>query len=717
MGKLVKSNLNTHNAKQFVESITEAANSIYYMYVGKHTGFPDDNNPPTANNSDESSFYEQYRNMIYGKHITDSDIKHMVNKNAWTTGTVYTQYDNNNGSLQTSPFFASVEEANGNFSVFKCLYNNKDSASTDSPTKTETAANDDIYITTADKYQWKYMYELTAAEHTKFSTTDKIPLVIDTAVTSNAVAGAIDVVNVNSGGSRYNSVANGVVKDAAVGGNNLIIELESLVSANVTIDQTDANTSGTFAVERVDLFDKTSNITANTANNVANGIIVSANSTVIIIVDFGGNFFGQTGYVVVKGQTSGATALISSIASDTSTLSSNTDFYKGSTFYVSSGAGAGQAKTISEYIVTGSARRVLITNAFATSIDTTSLFEITPRVVIAGDGSGAEGRALINTANFSVDTIQMTNRGSGYTFASAQVLGNTGIVENGTTAQANNANVVPIIGPKGGHGSDVINELYADTVGVSVDFANSENGTIPAQNDFRTVGILKDPLYSNVVLTIADTTLNTDGTTGSGTSFTAGSVVTQGSNDTHGSATGVIAARAAGTINLTNVYGQFVSSGGAAGMRIVNNANVLANTVTANVTAIKTSDKTNSNFTTFDQRLRLTGFANASQVAFSTDETIKQDSTDANGAIHFINTSSGSVMSITNKKGNFLASDTVSGTYYYVRGQTSGGVGYFTDTAGPDIVPNSGEVMYVENISPITRSDSQTERVKVMIKF
>ena len=388
MGKLVKSNLNTHNAKQFVESITEAANSIYYMYVGKHTGFPDDNNPPTANNSDESSFYEQYRNMIYGKHITDSDIKHMVNKNAWTTGTVYTQYDNNNGSLQTSPFFASVEEANGNFSVFKCLYNNKDSASTDSPTKTETAANDDIYITTADKYQWKYMYELTAAEHTKFSTTDKIPLVIDTAVTSNAVAGAIDVVNVNSGGSRYNSVANGVVKDAAVGGNNLIIELESLVSANVTIDQTDANTSGTFAVERVDLFDKTSNITANTANNVANGIIVSANSTVIKVVDIAGNFFGQTGNVVVKGQTSGATALISSVASDTSTLSSNTDFYKGSTFYVSSGAGAGQAKTISEYIVTGSARRVLITNAFATSIDTTSLFEITPRVVIAGDGSG-----------------------------------------------------------------------------------------------------------------------------------------------------------------------------------------------------------------------------------------------------------------------------------------------------------------------------------------
>ena len=36
MGKLVKSNLNTHNAKQFVESLDESANSLYYVYLGKH---------------------------------------------------------------------------------------------------------------------------------------------------------------------------------------------------------------------------------------------------------------------------------------------------------------------------------------------------------------------------------------------------------------------------------------------------------------------------------------------------------------------------------------------------------------------------------------------------------------------------------------------------------------------------------------------------------
>ena len=700
MGKLVKSNLNTHNAKQFVESFDEAANSIYYVYLGKHTAFTDDNNPPTANNSEESSFYDQYRNMIYGKHISPSDVSHMIDRNNWTSGRVYTQYDHREGDLQNKEFHAVVQEANNNYSVFKCLFNNNGGASTDSPTKTETAANDDLYITTADKYQWKYMYELTEAEFNKFATTDKIPLKIDTNVTGNAVSGAIDIVDVNSGGSRYNAVANGVIKDAAVGGNNLILEVESLVSANVTIDQTDANNSGTFTVEQLQLFDEVgSTAQANTSNNVANGIIVAANSTVLKVVDLAGDFFGQTSNVVIKGASSGATAKISSVLSDTSSISSNTDFYKKSMFFIADGTGKGQAREIEEYIVTGSARRVLVKSAFTTQPDTTSRFEISPKVTITGDGSGAEARAIVNTVNFSVDTIEVTNRGSGYTFASAVVVGNTGIVNaTGNTETANNANVTPIIGPPGGHGSDPINELYADTVGVSVDFIDDEGGNLPAVNDFRTVGIVKDPLFANVVLTMNTSTSN------SGTSFTAGEQITQDSNATHGGASGFITARASGTLNLTNVYGQFVT-----GLRFTGGSS----SVTGNVHSVKTSDKSTSNASTFDQRLRLTGFANQTGAAFTIDEALSQETTDATAVLHHINTDS--VAAVTNVKGNFLASDSTQD--YLVSGATSGQKFKFTGKAGPDLVTNSGEIMYVENITPITRDDDQTEKVKVMIKF
>ena len=115
--------------------------------------------------------------------------------------------------------------------------------------------------------------------------------------------------------------------------------------------------------------------------------------------------------------------------------------------------------------------------------------------------------------------------------------------------------------------------------------------------------------------------------------------MTQDSNATHGGAYGYITARATGTLNLANVYGQFHSN-----LRITG----ADSTKTANVRSVTTSDKSTSNASTFDQRLRLTGFVNTSSFGFTADEVIKQDSTDANGAVHFINTSSGAVMSITN---------------------------------------------------------------------
>ena len=93
---------------------------------------------------------------------------------------------------------------------------------------------------------------------------------------------------------------------------------------------------------------------------------------------------------------------------------------------------------IQEYIVTGSARRIKIANTtgFANSsgmiIDSTSRFEISPTVIISGDGSGAEARAIVNTQIGAVDTIEVTKRGSGYTHANAKVEGNTGIVVIGS---------------------------------------------------------------------------------------------------------------------------------------------------------------------------------------------------------------------------------------------------------------------------------------------
>jgi len=705
MTKLITTNFQTHNAKQFVESLDETANSIYYVTLGKHVAFTDDNDPPDPGASLEDNFYQIYRDMIYGKQITTNDMKHMVDNYEWTSGTVYQQYDHK-VDLRNKRFFVVVQESGGDYTVFKCLFNNGGKPSTDKPQLIETSADDDIYITTGDKYQWKYMFKIPEATYNKFATSDKIPYVEDANVTGNAVAGSIDVVDVRNGGSRYFSVANGVVKVAAVNGNTRIIELESLTGANLAI----TTTSGTFEIEKIDLFGKhangdllDSNNDPNTANNIANGTVLEANSTFLRVTDIKGNFFGQTSNVTVVGQSSAAEGTITSATSSTSSLSANTDFYKGSTLYIAAGAGAGQAKTISEYIVTGSARRVLIPSAFATSIDTTSIFEITPRVVISGDGSGAEGRAIVNTATFSIDTIEITARGSGYSYATAQVLGNTGLSGD---FSAENANVIPIISPKGGHGSDPINELHADTVGVSVDFQNSESDQIPAVNDFRQVTILKDPLFANVVLTIANTKTSSLAD-GSGTSFSDEETLTQNT----GGAFGVISGRTASTITVSNVYGQFVTTSSSNTTHKIEGG---TSGTTSTIASFKTNERDGSGFSVFDQRTRLSGFVNASSLDFQIDEKITQDTTDAEGFIHSINTSASSI-TLTNKKGNFNESE--AGSEVYFRGSDSEAQGYHTSENGPDITPHTGEIIYVENITPITRSDSQTERVKLMIKF
>lgn len=306
MTKKITKNFAVHNARQFVESIDEQSNSIYYVFGGRHITWPDEANPPEITDSLEDTYYQLYRDMMFGKKVSPSDMKHMVVNNAWdTTGnTVYSKFDNRAPSLDN---FFVVAQNGAKYDVFKCLDNNKGAKSTVKPTFVSGMEDDEVYITTADGYQWKFMYQISSAEYNKFATTTRVPVIPSANVSGNATPGAIDVMTVNTGGSRYFSVANGVVKVANVAGNTLIHELESLVSANIVPTSV---TNGSFTVERLDLFGKHANGDINTSNNVANGVILQADSTLLRITDIAGNFFGQTSNVIMKGQTSGAVSAI-----------------------------------------------------------------------------------------------------------------------------------------------------------------------------------------------------------------------------------------------------------------------------------------------------------------------------------------------------------------------------------------------------------------------
>lgn len=105
-------------------------------------------------------------------------------------------------------------------------------------------------------------------------------------------------------------------------------------------------------------------------------------------------------------------------------------------------------------------------------------------VTISGDGSGAEAFAYIGE-NGTIDRVDVTNPGSGYTFAEVtfnNILGNG----SGATATAT-------ISPFYGHGANPVKELYATTVCLSVNLTNDTSDYF-YNNDYRQLGIVKNPL-------------------------------------------------------------------------------------------------------------------------------------------------------------------------------------------------------------------------------
>jgi hypothetical protein len=405
----------------------------------------------------------------------------------------------------------------------------------------------------------------------------------------------------------------------------------------------------------------------------------------VIIVDMGGSDYNSytTGFFA-DFAIGGNTRIY---ALDPTLSSSNTGFYNTSAIYLKSGTGAGQVRVIESYIVSGTQRRIVLDSAFTVAPDGTTEYDITPAVVIEGNGQGAKARSVINTAANSIHRVEMIERGNNYTWATAVITGNTGIINvtSNTSIAANNAIVRPVVSPQGGHGANNYTELYAKDIGVSVTFANTETGVLPTLNDFRTVGIVKNPLLASVTVDIS---------TGNGT-FSDGMLVTQ----TDTGATGEVSDVTISSVTLTNVKGVLE-----VGKRIYETANT---SISANVDAIDGQSLIFDNSTTLNVTITDTGlFANG----FALDERVTQD--DAYGYVYSANTT---VVKLTGVRGTFVASDIDND--YFITGDDTGAVGRITAIRQPDLVPYSGEVIYIQNMPPIQRANTQSETVKLIVSF
>lgn len=681
--QIVSKKLNVTTALDFVDDVT--VGSAYYVFAAKHTPYSGgDTTIPTPSDAVVNNYIAIYNDMLFGKRVSGTDVKPMIPRYDWETGTTYTMYDDTDSALFTKEFYATVN-AGAQYHVYKCLYNDSNTASTVEPSGTDNDA-----FETSDGYIWKYMYSANNTLMSKFATTEYMPVVANTSVTANAVPGSIEVVKVEDGGVGYSNYLVGYfenIADLRVGGNEYSYALGS-------------------------------------------------------------------------------------------TASTITDFYRNCLLRITSGAAKDEYRVITAYTV-GAQKVATINDPFDGTIAVNDTFEIYPYVEIFDTGgskvTNCIARAIITgAASNSVQKVEVMDPGSGYRSATAILR------PSNTVGVSANASLRAIMSPPNGHGANCFSELGANYAGIAVKFIENE-GVAPelrTENDYRQVGLLRNPLFANVELkysagntvgaflpaervsqyseirltgtanTFSNSTIKGNSTL-FGDNLTVGDrlLVTDGVNNVYGnvvsiasntqlvldvnasftsvtcnislvnaSAFGVISANSSGTIYLANVNVANVSSS----MKFIGEESfctTVADTVKICRGGATPDVRVTNNYSTFSQLTKLAGTIDDG--TFVQDELVTQDS-----ALAPYDTPSARLYAAVEDGGtDYLYVTNVQNTWQLgaANGVTTGANSdaQFTVQAKyeGELVPGSGEVVYVENLSPIARSNNQTETIKLILEF
>ena len=259
-------------------------------------------------------------------------------------------------------------------------------------------------------------------------------------------------------------------------------------------------------------------------------------------------------------------------------------------------------------------------------------------IAIRGDGSG--GVCSVTVSGGSVTAVTVTTRGTGYTFGTVS---NAQIVAAGATSLSG-AELDVIIGPKGGHGANAVEELGGFFVMLNTSLEGTESantGDFSAVNDFRKIALLRDPTKSASAVTSNTARLT--------------------------KAIAIASSPTPGTFTVDEEINQ---------------------ATTGAVGKVVEWDATNRILYYIQTRHNDAGVdSNGDLTAFSTNAVITGQSSSATGTPD------------TSQSG------------------TVNNVSFTSGYATPEIDHDSGDVLYVENRTPIQRATDQTENIKLVIEF
>ena len=220
MAAIITDQVRILNAKNFVAGIANASNS-YYSFVGlpnptDYSATWNDSPPSPKDNFDQENDY--WDTMIALKKINATDVRQVVPKRIWSSGTTYDMYRHDYSRTNTASVSGSTNLYNSNFyvlnsdyRVYICLQNGTNPENTlgrpslDEPTFVDLEPKS--AGTSGDGYIWKYLYTIKPADIVKFDSTQFLPVPNnwstsnDTSlVRENAVDGSIKIATIKNRG-------------------------------------------------------------------------------------------------------------------------------------------------------------------------------------------------------------------------------------------------------------------------------------------------------------------------------------------------------------------------------------------------------------------------------------------------------------------------------------------------------------------------------------
>ena len=273
MAAIITDQIRILNAKNFVSGVTSSTNS-YYSFIGlpNPSDYQSDwdTSPPSPkdNFSEENDYWDT---MVALKKINSSDVRQVIPKRLWVSGTTYDMYRHDYSvsntakvSGATNLYSSSFYVLNSDYRVYICLQNGMDpdnpngKPSLDEPTFTDLEPRS--AGTSGDGYVWKYLYTIKPNEVVKFESTDFMPVpenwggsTDNAPVRDNAVDGSIKIVTITNRGVGVGT-ANRTYTRVPIRGNGAGAECTIVVNNDSKVESATVSSQGSgYTYGNVDL--------------------------------------------------------------------------------------------------------------------------------------------------------------------------------------------------------------------------------------------------------------------------------------------------------------------------------------------------------------------------------------------------------------------------------------------------------------------------------